>query len=479
MLVKNTMNKEAKKFTNIKPVTDEAHQQVIDLIKGRCLEVSFTIHGLPKKRVIRGKMAQTIAGSIKANTKGISSNWFTFTSDHPAVAEFNQATRELLKLRDTWTIVRSAEAKKGEGGTVNIEGGVRLIWDHDVDEFYKRFCAKAAAIDAAVEKIQKYMDEVMIITDPDTGEKTTYPSIKEMDRANAGDAWNEDVYPKDVRRIAGVARERTPDGNEVLDEQGEPKYLITFEEYHVSEKLPALLRERAVERLDAKMAETVEIAFSYAVAELNEDLTTFMSELVNRVRIYPVKGHSFEKFCEIEAAEVIKVVDHTKDDSIPSGYIKLMLGYKTVPEGGDEKKPVICRQWVGPISVDDYQTEVRPQKTGERKKIYSGVVEGIIAKLEAFKEKKAKMLGIYGENAMAAFEELFRELTKFKAFYTTNDQAAQKLVSKLKNSEEAKEEISELIADTIAALEDQVETVKIVNRRRKIISPKLIGKVGE
>ena len=72
---------------------------------------------------------------------------------------------------------------------------------------------------------------------------------------------------------------------------------------------------------------------------------------------------------------------------------------------------------------------------------------------------------------------MWSELTKYKNFHTTNEVASQKLVAKLKGSQESKEEIGTMIADTIAALEDQVETVKKTVKRRKI-SAKLIGKVG-
>jgi hypothetical protein len=458
-----TIDKTAKKN---KPTeaSDEQHQEVIDLLKGRCLEVSFTIHGLPKSRRIKGKQAEEIAQAVHGKTRGVRSSWGLFTSEHPAVSQLNQAVRELEQLRDSWTIVRSADIQKTADKLV-IEGGVRLLWDQDVSDFYKLFVTSARAIDAAAELVQKHLDQPMTIEK--NGKLVDFPPIKDMDRDNAGKTWDESAYPDDVRLVVGVAKERDSHGMPILDEDDNPKYVISFDEYHVSEKLPEMLRNRAIERLDARLSQTVETAFSYAVAELSDSLTTFMSELVNRVRIYP-KNHPFEKYCAVEAAEVVKVVDHDKDASVPPNHIRLFLAYKSVPDGGDPKNPKVFREWVGPISLAEYQTKVRPQSTGEKKKLSPQVIEGIISKMQSFRDKKSKMLGVYGKQALEDFDDLMKELTKFKSFHTSNSEAAQKLATKLRSSAEAKEEMAQVVADTVAALEDRIETVKKVVRRRKI-----------
>lgn len=448
------------------PVTPEQHQETVDLLKGRCLEMAFTVHGLPKNRRIGGKAAEQIASTVKGKIKGIRSSWSLFSSDHPAVKELNQAVRELVQLRDSWTIVRSAEVNKGTG---TIEGGKRLIWDADHEEFYRLFVTKAKVIDLCVVKVEHALNHR---TNDDNGNEVM--SIKDMDKENAGDAWNDGAYPATLLGAVGVAKECAADGKLQTDAGGEPIYIIHFDEYHVSERLCDTLRERAVHRLDQKLGETIETAMCYAVNELTEDLTTFMSELVNRVRIFPLPKHPWHVYAENGEPEVLKIVDHSKDRSVPSGQVKVLISYKEAPAKDSEEEPTVVRRWLGPIPLQEYEDQVRPQSTGEKKKIYPAVIEGIIAKMESFRDKKARMLGQYGANVVASFDELLTELTKHKRLHMRNDEAAQKLAGTLRTSDEAKEGMADVIADTIAALDTQ--TVEVKKMRRQVMR-KLIGKV--
>lgn len=455
-----------------KPViSDEQHQEVIDLLKGRCLEVSFTVHELPKSRKIGGKLAETIAQAVKGKKRGVRSSWSLFSAQHPAMKELNQAIGAVKALRDAWTLTKSAEVKKGEGGKATIEGGKRLIWDQDVDEFYNLVVSKAKEIDKCAQRVQEALDKTTY--DPDGN---PVKSIKEMDREDAGDAWEEAVYPKSVPDAVGVAKQRHRDGSLDLDENGEVKYLINFDEYHISEKLSGVLRARAVERLDKRMSDTVETAFSHVVDKLNDRLGTFMGELVNRVRIYPKDGHPFVQYCKVEAAEVVKTADHGQDPSVPEGQVKLYLAYKVHEVVDGEKVVVTKRHWVGPVPIDEYDAKVCPQSTGEKKKLSPGVIDGIISEMQMFRDKKSKMLGAYGKAAEDAFAGLFKTLTEYKSFHTSNYEAAQKLTSKLKANQTSKEDLAGKIADTIAALEDKVEVVREVVARRSV-KKGLIGKV--
>lgn len=449
----------------LKAVDDKEHQKIVDLVRGRTMEMSFTVHGLPKSRRISGKLADQVAASVKGKRKGVRSSWSMFTSEHPAVRELNAAIRDLDQLRDTWTIVKSAEVKTGEGDKVTIEGGKRLIWDKDVEDFYALFVAKAKHIDKAVEKLQHAMDNSTLDADD-----AVVKSVKDMDRENAGDAWDESVYPKDLTLVVGVAKDRNSDGSPVLGNDGNPLYVIKFEEYHVSEKLPALLRERAVQRIDQGLSGTIETAMSYAVTELTDAMLTFMDELSNRMKVYPsTKG----KYGHLYEAEVIKTVTD-EDGKVPPGQVKVLLRYK---EGeGDAGQKVT--KWYGPMKTAEFATEFKPQTTGEKKKIYPTVIEGIITQLQSFKDKKAKMLGTYGENMVASFEPLLAILTKAKEGnpWCKNDQAAVKLASVLKSDPEVKEIVAKAVADTVELLEEQVVTVKEVHRRRTI-KTSLIGKL--
>lgn len=461
----------AKPRSKTKAVTDETHKEVIDTIRGRTLEMSFTVHGLPKSRRIGGALADTLAASVKGKKRGVRASWSMFTSEHPQVKALNSAIRDLEVLRDSWTIVKSADVKKGPDDKVTIEGGKRLIWDKDIPDFYNLFVAAAKKVDKEVAKLQHAMDHATFDADDNV-----VKSVKEMDRANGGDAWDEGVYPKDVTLTTGVAKERNPDGTFALGDDGNPKYVIAFNEYHVSEKLPRLLRERAIARIDAGISGTVETAMSYAVGELTESMVTFLGELSNRVMAYPAAKSEFSYLTEHGEAEVIREATAADDPKIPAGHTKAYVRYR-VKEGGAEAK---VTKWVGPFRTADYHAKLRPQAVGERKKIYPTVIEGIIVQLETFKDKKSKMLGAYGDNVVAAFEPLLTALTKAKATnpYVTNDAAAKKVAAALKGSEDLRGVVAGEIKAAIEALEEQVVVVKEVHRRRSI-KASLVGKLND
>lgn len=453
----------------VKDITDTQHQEVIELIRGRTMEMSFTVHGLPKSRKITGKTADKIAAAVKGTRRGVKASWTMFTSEHPAVKELNAAIRDLDAVREAWTIVKSADVKKGDGDKVSIAGGKRLIWDKDVPEFYALFVKRAKLIDMAAEKLQHAMDNVTYDADDNP-----IKSVKDMDRENAEEAWDESAYPKDVRQVVGVAKERGPDGMPRIGNDGDPVYIISFSEYHVSEKLPALLRERAIQRIDAGLSGTIETAMTYAVNELSESMLTFMDELSNRMKVYPVGEYKY--LTEHGEAEVVKRVTHADDDKVPPGQVKVYIRYVEKDVEGEKK----VAKWLGPMKEAEFGVKLRPQTTGERKKIYPSVIEGIINQLQTFKEKKAKMLGVYGENLTEAFAPLLATLTKAKEGnpWAKNEDAAKKLAAVLKTDEEVRTVVSKAVADTVEALEEQVKTVKETTKRRSV-KMSLVGKLDE
>jgi hypothetical protein len=448
---------------------DAEHRKVIETLRAKCLEVEFTVHNLPKNRRITGQMAERIAHSVGGKKRGVRSSWSMFASEHPAVKELNAAVRDLTQLRDSWTIVRSAEVTKGaDADRVAIEGGKRLIPVEDHETFYKLFVEKAKLIDKAAALVQEAMDKRTKHLDSDN-KLVEFASIKALDKENAGEAWDASAYPADVREVVGVAKERNPDGSIRLDEDGQPIYVISFDEYHVSERLSKELRQRAFERLDSKLSKTVEAAMAHVVGELTDSLDTFKEELVNRTGLYPGVGSPYEYLTEHGDAEAVKVVTSDQDHKVPAGQVKVLVRYKTAPEEKTTK-------WVGPLKMTDYQTQMKPQVTGEKKKIYPTVIEGIISNMQAFRDRKAKMLGAYGDQVVEAFAPLLKSLTAYKGLDTTNHEAASKLAARLKTSEEKRAELAAAVADAMEALEDRVSLVKQVARRRTIKTG-LIGKV--
>lgn len=435
----------------------EEHAQVVNLMRGRTLEMSFTTHGLPKSRKISGKMADQMAASVKGTKKGVRASWSMFTSDHPQVKALNVAIRELDQLRNDWTIVKSAEVRTGASDAVTVEGGKRLIWDADIPEFYALFVRAAQKIDAEVAKLQHAMDNA---TEDDQG--NTIKSIKEMDREHAGDAWDEKVYPADLTLVVGVSKERNRDGSAVLDADGNAKFTINFAEYHVSEKLPTLLRERAVARVDAGISQTVETAMSHAAAELTENMMTLFDELANRTILYPPAN---SKYAHLSDAEVVKTLKNGNDSKIPVGHVKVYVRYR--PEGDSDKK---VSEWFGPMPEKEYHTLMGPSVSTQKKKLFPSVIEGLVHQLQTFKEKKSKMLGSYGESMVASFDKLLEQLTAAKRNnpLLSADASARRLADSLRTSDDARTNLTKAIADTVEALEVKTAEVKQIVRRRTI-----------
>jgi hypothetical protein len=446
-------------------VSDKQHQETIELLRGRTMEMSFTVHGLPKSRKITGKLGEKVAASVSGKRKGVRASWSMFTSEHPAVKELNAAIRELEQLRDTWTIVRSAEVQKGDGDKVSIEGGKRLIWDKDIPEFYAQFTAKARLIDKCVEKLQHAMDNETY-----DANDNKVASVKDMDKENAGEAWDESVYPKDLSQVVGVSKERNPDGTPRVGDDGYAVYVISFNEYHVSEKLPQLLRERAIKRIDEGLSGTVETAMTYAVNELSEQMLTFLGELSNRVKVFPVAKSEYGMMFD---GEIVKQVTDDDDPKMAAGTIKALIRYK------DEASDTKISKWVGPMPKKKFADELKPQATAEKKKIYPSVIENIIEQLTAFKDKKSKMLGVYGDNMVKAFEPLLESLLAAKKVnpYTPVNKAAQQLAQVLKGDDDVKKAMSKSITDTVELLEEQVLSVQETHKRRRTVKASLIGKV--
>lgn len=115
---------------------------------------------------------------------------------------------------------------------------------------------------------------------------------------------------------------------------------------------------------------------------------------------------------------------------------------------------------------------MRPQATEETKRIYPTVVEGLIAKMQAFREKQKELLGEHGENVDGAFSALFDTLNELRRLGDDNRKVGEKVVAQLKLDEDYKTMIADTIGETIEALDNSVVEVRKVRRR---INTKLIG----
>jgi hypothetical protein len=285
-----------------------------------------------------------------------------------------------------------------------------------------------------------------------------------MDRDNAGAAWDGAAYPTDLTLTVGVAKERNANGAVLYDASDNPQYVVNFTEYHVSEKLSDLLRERAIKRIDDSLADTITTAMSYIVEELTDSMLTFLGELSNRTKVFPSKTD--KDFGDLYDAEIIRRERHEDNAKVPQGHLRVLIR-RDREEGGKKQKVL---EWYGPIKEGEFVTRLRPQVTGERKKIYPSVIAGLVEQMEAFKNKKAQMLGAYGDNIVGAFGPLLETLLKAKEHnsWLSNQKAVDQLADVLRSDTEVREIVSQQITDTIERLEAQVETVKVRQRRRSI-----------
>jgi len=444
----STMTKPAPKAQSgkkqLKVVTLEEHVSAVKSLKEKCFEVQFTVHGLPKSRKIGGKMATEIAKSVKGKTKGVRASKSIFTSEHPAVSELNAVIRQLDEYRNAFTIVKSADVVEDDSGKSKILGGVRLIFEADHQEFYEGVIERAKRITDAAAKVQHAVDHETTHYDK-KNQQIIVPSIKEMDKMNCGDAWDASDYPEDVTKVVGVTG---------TDEM--------FREYHVSTTLAPEIYARAEQRLMEKLSGDLEAATVRMVDDLNRGFGTLLNELVNRVRIDPVADHPWKAL--YPDAEVIKTKPAETEDEI---YV--YLSYKTYDTelSKEAGKPVQTRKthWVGPISEKAYQEKVRPTEVDEQKKIFPNVIEGILKEMQEIRTKKKQMLGAYGDNIDASFDNLAATLDKLRKHGDDNASLAQKVATEVKSGVSYRKDLATAITDAMEKLGSTAEEVRVVRRK--------------
>jgi hypothetical protein len=431
----------AEPATTPKSVSVAQHEEVINNLREKCLEVSFTIHRLPTSRRVKGTAATKVEQVLKAKKGGARTSWPMFTKEHPTVEALNKAISALESYRNTWTLQKGTDFTVDEEGNRKVEKGKRLLWADTHEEFYDGLVVHADRVARAAEGVNEAL-----------------PQIKLKDKEIAGEGWEEAAYPAKIE--AGIAK----------DENG--LYIINFSDYQVSTKLSPQLYQQAVDRLNRRLDNDVETAVGRLVDGFCKDLTVFLNELVDRMKIYPIDGHPFRQYCRHEAAEVITTKTHDQDKSIPVGQVKLYLAYKDVPEDvqvpeGEKDKDyvVTVRRWVGPIPLEEYERQVKPQPSGERKKIYPSVIEGLLGEMASIRDKKSQIIGAYGQNIEGAFEGLFQAMTRMRGLHEHDEALGKKVASRVRTDDTYRGEVAQAITATIDALEDQVKEVKSVRRK--------------
>lgn len=439
-------------------VTDAQHAEVVKKFSRECVEVELKISRLPSDRKAKGKVAEAILKHINATKRSAKMTWKMFVaSPHKetatddkgvaAIKALNAAISDLEHLRDSRTLVKSGDVGATEDGGVKVESGKRLLYAEDAAQFYSEASVLAKRIDDAAENVIKHLD-----------------LIKANDKKHAGDLWDAAEYSEAVVRRVGVAKD-IANGD----------YIIHFGPPRDYSILPPEVAAKTMKWAEAKMTSSIESAVENVVGTFNKALTTFLGELTSRVRIDPVEGHPWkELYCSHGNAEVLKTKIHEQDEKVPEGQVAVYIAFKAPPvdEATGEavadwtpEQLVRVSKWIGPIPVKEYEEKVRPQATDEKKKIHANVIEGLIVQMHALRQYKAKLLGAYGDNLTDSLSGLLSTLNQMKKLGDDNEALAKKTADAIKKDDGFRKDLADVVADTVEALEDNVETVRVVRRR--------------
>lgn len=423
----------------VREVTEEEHTQSVAQLTSQCVEVRFTVHKPPKTRSVKGAAADRIAQFVGGSKKGVSTSKKMFSSSHEAVKELNKSISNLEALRDQRTIVKSADL--GNGQTANkVESGVRLLLADEAVTFYQEFRIRSAQVDFCARRVAEELE-----------------SIKELDKAAAGTLYDESDYPADIANRIGVAK--SADGMPIV-EFGPPR------DYSI---LPKELAAQMQAMVMTKMDATVEAAVGNVCNVLNEQLLTLLQQLNNRVRIDPVPAHPWAKYCNIDQAEVLKQEVHRDNPSVPDGSVRVYLSFKsrttTQEEGGEVETDSTTMVWLDAIPLDEYQRQVRPKATGERRKVYASVIENVLNQVRSIRDYKANMLGAHGENLSGSVGDLLATLEELQGINQSRTDLAESTAKEIRNSETFSRRLQDTIVRTVENMKQTTEQVNIVRQR--------------
>lgn len=410
-------------------IDDKAHMDALKHLKEECMEVEFSMSWLPLARVVSEGNRNLMLTAVNARKKGISISKRMFCSGHPLLGALNDARTQLNRWRDSFVIVKGAEAADDENGEKKIVGGVRLIEASDIPEFESGFKVRVDQLYAAAAKVEAYMRK------PYYDGKKHWPSILDADKAEVGDDFNEADYPANVAACVQVV-------------------MPTYTPYEVSIKLPPEVRKRQEQRLNEALNSTLETATAYITNSLTDVFTQFANSLVNRTRIYP-KDVAFSKY---HGAEIV-----TKEKSGENWVITLRHKEPDPERAGKERSVLVT---LDPLSDKDFHTLLKPQSTDEKKKLSTSVLENIFNQFATLTKVKG-MLGPYGD-------QIEHTLDKIRDVLSTAGTTHEEILKEAKNSNYFRNKLVSALGEAVKELDVTVQDVKRVRRK---ISSKLIGQV--
>ena len=361
---------------------------VLDFLKGQCMEVSLEVGWFPVSKKINQStlraMVQAYEEKQQAQTgaevttsqhscENIGAQKRLFSSKHPLVKAANAAKRELLAYRDSMTIP-VAKVMPSDIDTANAwhflckDPGRRLIRKEALDEFDSRCQFLIGNLKAAVQELSDNMDQVKAFD----SERIPAHLFDERDYPDAVTVDVRGPFPQEVN------------------------YTVDFE------KLAPGMCNRVQKMLEQRLSGTVDLAVGDLAKGLVEFSETLAEQLSSRTRLYPPRTNV--NYEELYEAEVVGTETHADSpDEVEEGYVRALVRRKVAKAAKGAKSVRNDPVWLM-FTKEGYEA-LRPQTTSENKAVHDSSLTNLEQQCKSI-HNVAQMLGTYGTPLATAVSKL-------------------------------------------------------------------------
>lgn len=405
--------------------------QSTDFLKTACREVWWTCSKLPSTKQVSTGNKQEMVKIVGGVTSGYSISKRIFTSKHPAIQAVNEIFRCIDRLRDDYTIVKSASATSSEG-RFQVEPGRRIIRVADIEEFEAQFVDLKTELTKAVAVTAACINEASVFNDKPV------PSIKQLDKEVIGSSFDEKDYPSPTELVEAVK--------------------VTMPQYGVLKPdalLPAAVLKRECERVNQELGDTVALATNKVAEEIIKHMTSLARSLTRKVILDPVPGTFLEGCYPVE---VLSIIETKQDRSLSPDEVKLVLSWPQADgNGGTFTKKITTDA----VSRTYYHEQLRPRENGDKRALRTSSIENLNKSLECLSRVRS-MLGSEG----VALEE---NLGTIKSLLTlcsgTGDPSI--VANELRTNEPLSTLLKDALGSAVIKLNELSE--KAMDHRRKLV----------
>ena len=381
-------------------------------LKEECGGCRLSFSWATTSRKVDDNSKADMATSVHSTSQGFSASKRLMDSKHDAMKKANELRNRVSSFWYSMTLPLAAASMSGDA---KLEGGTRLIKKEDVADFHK--------------KMQAFKSEAVTVSQNVTD---NLEDIKAMDKDRLGDLYNEADYPTEVN--------------------------LTFSWGFPNIEVPSYLEELAPEvyaqernMVRKQFEDTYELAMTTMFGEFEAVLSSWVDRLGPVVRVYP-PDHAPADYIKFRDAEVLEKVTHNKDDSIPTGQVKILLRYKPAANGKGPSKD----EWVGPIPETYYNDIFKPSGTMAEKKTFR---ESTIQNLADLVNKFSRL----GDTISSS--DQFKGMIKSMQDQLAKCSDTGQMTKELRDSQVFRAETHKLAQKLSAQLDDEVKTFK---KRRRV-----------